>query len=177
MSLPAFSELDPSTCRLGVSTGEYALTTRDDNRSAAAILATQSRRQIELLSPDLEPALYDQTAFIEALTRLSLSSPRARIRILAKDFDRTVKEGHRLVELSRRLSSFVEIRKVHSDYQEYNESFLLADDYGLLHRRHSPRFEGVFSCKSPLEVRRLRAYFDEVWGRSEPDADLRRLHL
>lgn len=177
MSLPAFSDLDPTSCRLGESTGEYALATREDNRSAAAILATLASRRIELFSPDLEPALYDQTPFIEALTRLSLSSPRARIRILAKDFERTVKDGHRLVELSRRLSSYIELRKVHTDYQEYNETFLLVDDYGLLHRRHAPRFEGEFSCKAPLEVRRLRAYFDEVWGRSEPDADLRRLHL
>lgn len=177
MPLPAFSDLDPTACRLGESAGEFALATREDNRVAAAILAVQARRQIELLSPDLEPALYDQAPFVEALTQLSRSSPRARIRILAKDFERTVKEGHRLVELSRRLSSYIEIRKVHSDYQDYNETFLLVDDYGLLHRRHSPRFEGEFSCKAPLEVRRLRAYFDEVWGRSEPDADLRRLHL
>lgn len=177
MPLPAFSELDPTRCRLGESAGEFAIATREDNRNGAALLASQARRQIELFSPDLEPVLYDQTAFIEALAQLPLGSPRARIRILAKDFERAIKQGHRLVELSRRLSSYIEIRKVHSDYHAYNETFLLVDDYGLLHRRHSPRYEGVFSCKSPLEVRRLRAYFDEVWGRSETDADLRRLHL
>ncbi len=177
MSLPAFSDLDQNTCRLGETAGEFAVTTRDDNRTAAALLAAQARRQVELFSHDLEPMLYDQPALVDALTQLSISSPRARIRILAKDFERAVKEGHRLVELSRRLSSFVELRKVHSDYQSFNETFFLADDYGLLHRRHAPRFEGVFSCKAQMEVRRLRAYFDEVWDRSEPDADLRRLHL
>lgn len=177
MPLPAFSELDPKLCRLGESVGEFAVATREDNRSAAALLATQARRQIELLSAELEPVLYDQTAFIEALSQLPIGNPRARIRVLAKDFERAIQQGHRLVELSRRLSSYVEIRKVHSDYQAYHETFFLVDDYGLLHRRHSPRYEGVFSCKAPLEVRRLRAYFDEVWDRSETDADLRRLHL
>ena len=49
-----------------------------------------ARRQIELFSPDLEPAIYDQTAFIDALTQLTISSPRARVRILVKDFERTV---------------------------------------------------------------------------------------
>lgn len=177
MPLPAFSELDPKLCRLAESSGEFAVVTREDNRRAAALLASQAHRQIELFSPDLEPVLYDQTAFIEALTQLTVGSPRARIRVLAKDFDRTIKQGHRLVELGRRLGSYVGLRKVHSDYQACNETFLLVDDYGLLHRRHSPRYEGVFSCKAPLEVRRLRAYFDEIWDRSEPDADLRRLHL
>ena len=41
-------------------------------------------------------------------------------------------------------------------------------------RRVSKAF---FSCKAALEVRRLRATFDEVWDRSEPDPDVRRLHL
>lgn len=177
MPLPPFSERPDTGCLLGETAGDYALGSRDDNRQAAALLAGQARRQIELFSPDLEPMLYDQTPFIEALTQLCLSSPRARVRVLAKNFDRAVKDGHRLVELARRLSSYVELRKVHSDYQENNETFLLVDDYGRLHRRHSPRFEGSFSCKAPLEVRRLRAFFDEVWERSEPVADLRRLHL
>jgi hypothetical protein len=175
--LPPFSERPHIDCILGETAGEYSLSSRDDNREAAALLAVQARRMVELFTPDLEPALYDHTPFIDALTQLCVHSPRARVRILAKDFERTVKDGHRLTELARRLSSYVELRKVHSDYQENNETFLLVDDYGLLHRRHAPRFEGTFSCKAPLEVRRLRAYFDEVWDRSEPEADLRRLHL
>lgn len=177
MSLPPFSDLPDSDCTLGETAGDYALASRDDNRRAATLLASQARRVIELFTPDLEPALYDQTAFIDALSQLAISGPRARIRILAKDFEHTVKAGHRLMELARRLSSYVELRRVHEDYRDNNETFLLADDYGLLHRRHAPRFEGTFSCKAPLEVRRLRAFFDEVWDRSEPDADVRRLHL
>ena len=177
MSLPPFSERPQTGCTLGETAGDYALTTRDDSRQAAAILAGQARRSIELFTADLESALYDQTLFIDALTQLCLKSPRARVRVLARDFERAVKDGHRLIELARRLSSYVELRKIHSDYQENNETFLLVDDYGLLHRRHATRFEGTFSCKAPLEVRRLRAFFNEVWDRSEADADLRRLHL
>ena len=177
MPLPAFDPRALDTCRLGETTGDLALTSRDDNRQAAAWLVAQAVRVIDLFSPDLEPVLYDQTAVIDAMTQLSLSSPRARIRVLVKDPERIIKDGHRIVELSRRLSSYIEIRKVHADYQDNNESFLLCDNYGLLHRRHAPRFEGVFSCKAPLEVRRLRAFLDEVWGRSEPVTDLRRLHI
>lgn len=177
MPLPPFSERPETGCILGESAGDYALESRDDNRNAAALLAGQARRRLELFTPDLEPALYEQTPFLDALRQLCLGSPRARVRVLAKDFERAIKDGHRLVEVARRLSSYIELRKVHADYQENNETFLLADDYGLLHRRHAPRFEGMFSCKAPLEVRRLRAFFDEVWDRSEPETGLRRLHL
>ncbi|MFA7386474.1 MAG: hypothetical protein WCZ87_02300 [Thiohalobacteraceae bacterium] len=173
----AFSDADTDGCIVGETAEDYALASRDDNRRAAALLAAQARRQLELFTPDLEPALYDRTDFVEALARLVVDNPRARIRILAKDLERTVKEGHRLVELGRRLSSYVEIRRVHEDYQDDNQSFLLTDDYGLLHRHFAARFEGSFSCKAPLEVRRLRALFNEIWDRSEPDANLRRLHL
>ena len=177
MPTTAFSDVDTESCVVGETSDEYALSTRDQNRRAAALLATQARRQLDLFTPDLEPALYDQTDFIEALTRLVVDNPRARVRILAKDLERTVREGHRLVELGRRLSSYVEIRRVHEDYRDDNQSFLLTDDYGLLHRRFAARFEGSLSCKAPLEVRRLRALFNEIWDRSEPDANLRRVHL
>ena len=177
MPTTAFSDADTGSCVVGEASDDYALATRDDNRRAAALLATQARRQLELFTPDLEPALYDQTNFVEALARLVVDNPRARIRILAKDLERTLREGHRLVELRRRLSSYVEIRRVHEDYRDDNQSFLLTDDYGLLHRRFAARFEGSLSCKAPLEVRHLRALFNEIWDRSEPDANLRRLHL
>ena len=173
----AFSDVDTESCVVGETPDDYALATRDDNRRAAALLATRTRRQLELFTPDLEPALYDQTDFVEALARLVVDNPRARIRILAKDLERILREGHRLVELGRRLSSYVEIRRVHEDYRDDNQSFLLTDDYGLLHRRFAARFEGSLSCKAPLEVRRLRALFNEIWDCSEPDANLRRLHL
>ncbi len=176
MSLPAYTEL-PTDCVLGETAGDFALASREENRDGAARLAVQARRQIELFTPDLEPLLYDQAAFVDALSALATSHSRARIRILAQDFERVVKQGHRLVDLSRRLSSYVELRRVHEDYRSNNETFLLVDDYGLLHRRHAPRFEGVISFKAPLEVRRLRASFDEIWDRSEADPDLRRLHV
>ncbi|MBZ0071012.1 MAG: hypothetical protein K8I04_04725 [Gammaproteobacteria bacterium] len=177
MPLPPFNERPDGDCVLGATAGSYALTSRDDNRQVAALLAAQARRQVDLFTPDLEPVLYDQSPFLDALTQLCLSSPRARVRVLARDFERTVRDGHRLVELARRLSSYIELRKVHADYQDNNEAFLLVDDHGLLHRPYAARFEGSCSCKAPPEVRRLRAFFDEVWGRSEPHADLRRLHL
>ena len=175
-SIP-LSELAAGDCVLGETTGDYALATREDNRLAATLLAARAHWAVELFTSDLEPALYDQAPFIDALTGLALGSPRARVRILVKDLERTIKEGHRLVELARRLSSYVQIRRVHEDYQQDSQSFFLVDDYGLLHRRFAARFEGTLSCKAPLEVRRLRALFDEIWDRSEPEADLRRLHL
>lgn len=177
MSRPAFNTLDLQACQLGASAGEFALSTREDNRQAVAHLATQARRHIALFTPDLELNLYDQTPFIDALTQLAINNARAQIRVLIKDSQAAIKHGHRLIELSRRLSSYIEIRRVHSDYQDYNESFLLVDSYGLLHRLQANRFEGYISCKAALEVRRLQAYFDEVWNRSEPDIELRRLHL
>lgn len=177
MPLPPFTDLNDSDGALGETAGDYALVSREDNREAAACLVSQARRQVDLFTPDLEPALYDQATFVDALAKIVVTNNRARIRILAKNFERTVKEGHRLIETARRLSSYVEIRRVHEDYRDNNESFLLADDYGLLHRRHAARFEGVFSYKAPLEVRRLRASFDEIWARSEADSDTRRLHL
>ncbi|WJW74404.1 hypothetical protein QVG61_07715 [Thiohalobacter sp. IOR34] len=157
--------------------GPLALGSRDDNRAAVLALAGQARRRIDIFTQDLEPALYDCGEFIEVLTRLVLGSRQARVRILAVDLSRAVREGHRLIEFCRRLSSYAAIQRCHEDDRERSDAFLLADDHGLLHRRLASRPEGLVDFDAPAEVRRLRSEFETLWARSAPEPDLRRLHL
>lgn len=173
----SLDELDLDSLRLGEDAREIRLSTREDNRRVAAALALQATRTLELFSHDLEPELYDQPDFLEAVRLLALRSPRVRIRILLQDAGRAVRDGHRLVELMRRLSSFIEIRQPHHDYQDHPEAFLIVDGTGLLHRRMADRYEGLAGFRMPLRARELGNLFDEIWQRSEPHPDLRRLHI
>ena len=111
------------------------------------------------------------------MRQLALRSRHSRIRVLVKDSHRAVKDGHRLVELARHLSSFIEIRKAHEDARDAAEAFLIADGIGTLHRTLASRFEGTVNFRAPLHARRLAQWFTEVWERSAPDPELRRLHL
>lgn len=176
--MDCFADIDnPAELKLGEDKTRYLLKTRDDNRQAALILARQASRKLDIFTPDMEAALYDNDEFIDAVTRLALGSPHARIRILTSDIEPAIKYGHRLIETSRQLSSYIEIRLVHEDYRNSLEGYLLADDNGLLLRNVASRFEGSWSLHAPMEVRRRRDQFETIWERSSQHPDVRRLHL
>jgi hypothetical protein len=163
--------------RLGEDFVQIQLDSRMDNRLVAVALARQARRTIDLFSRDLEAELYDQEPFLQAVKDLTLGSPQAHLRVLLQDASRVVRDGHRLVELMRRLTSSIEIRQPHSDYRSYNEAFLVVDGYGVIHRRLADRPQGIASFKAPLRALELTKFFDDVWERSSPHPDLRRLYI
>lgn len=173
----SLAELDLGTLRIGEDDREIRLDSRADNQQVAAALVGQALRTLEIFSRDLEADIYDQPEFLAGIKTLALRSQHVRIRILLQDSSRIVRDGHRLLETARQLSSFIEIRKPSHDYREYNEAFMLVDGTGLLHRRSAERYQGIASFRQPLRARELGNFFDEVWQRSAPHPDLQRLHL
>jgi hypothetical protein len=148
-------------------------------REAAVGIVEAARRELLLLSFDLQPQLYDQPPFLEAVRRLVVSGQRPTIRILVVDAEPAIKHGHRLIELSRKLSSFIEIRCLASDDRGIAETFLLADQQSLL-RQPLARIQqrtAVFAKHSPREGRQLGRQFLELWERAEPDLNFRQISL
>lgn len=168
---------DCSEYRLGESAGTLEFDGIGDNRALVRALAEQARRNLYLFTDDLDPAIYDDVAFVEAAAAMARTHPRNRILVLVKDSTRAVKEGHRLVQLGQRLSSRVEIRNPLPEYEEISENFLLSDGVGYVRRLLPARYEGTASFHDPLRARELSRLFDEVWERALPDPQLRRLHL
>ncbi len=170
--------VDFARLRLGEDGGEYALDDSASCRAAAAALAAQARRGLALWTRDLDPALYDQIPFLEAVRRLVLEHRHARVRAIVYDARGVMQRGHRLVELARQLPSYVELRTPPlEDYAEYPEAFLVADGRGVLRRPFADRWEATVSFDAPVAARELLRFFDEAWELSRPDPELRRLHL
>jgi hypothetical protein len=162
--------------KLGESATEINLETSAEVQHATDLLASQVSHSIEIYSRDLDARLYDRSEFIDTINRLCNSNKLFRLRILCQNPKAAVVRGHRLIELSRKHSS-IEIRQVHSDYQNYNEAFMLADCTGLIHRPLADRYEGIANFNHPVSARHRYDYFSEVWERSEPHPDLRRLYI
>jgi hypothetical protein len=97
--------------------------------------------------------------------------------ILLQDGRSAVQNGHRIIELSRRLNSRIQIRRPPAEYLDFGETFLLADNSGYLQRPLYSRYEGTASFNNPGTTRRLKQYFMEVWEHSQPDVEMRRLHI
>jgi hypothetical protein len=168
--------LDYNKLILGKSQESIQLDDSEAQRRAAVAFALQARRSVDIFTRDFDKKIYDHRDFLDALQNLAVNH-HGVIRILVKDSSKAVKYGHRLITLSQRLTSAIEIRKVGEDYKEYNEAFLVADEIGCVQRRQADRFEGVARFNAAREAVNLLVFFNEVWRNSAPDPDLRRIYL
>lgn len=140
-------------------------------------LLQQSRRRVFIISRHLDPQLYDQQDVIDALSRLARSGRNAEINILVHDSMPAVRDGHKLINLHQRLNSYIHIRRIHSDYKDYNEALCLVDDVAFIHRSFADRFTGSANYKDPLQTKQYGILFNDIWQISEPDPQVRRLHI
>ena len=146
-------------------------------RLAALSMARQAVRSIEIVSRRLDPEMYDNTDFCDALSQLVVGSRRARTRALLHHIDPVLRRGHRLVTLAHRLSSFIEIRVPAPEFHEHNSAFLIADGAGVIHRHLSDRFKASVDFNNPQLARELGRQFEDMWQTAVPDINLRRSHL
>ena len=149
----------------------------DDNRVLAYSLVSQAQHTIDIFTRDLEPVIYNSSEFATYLKDIALRSKYSKIRILLQDPSRCIREGHRVLELSQTLSSYIELRKPGYDYRNFNEAFLIADNTGFLHKQQADRFEGVVNFNNPLESNEKTRFFTDVWETAEIDPNLRRIYL
>lgn len=163
--------------KLGYDNSQIHLESSADNYETTLAMLNQTRRTVHILSRRLDGRIYDKSEFIRIIGRLATRQPRVQIRILLKEVEPLIKYGHRIIELSRKLSSSIHLRKVHEDYHEYNQAFMVFDERGLIKRQLADRYEGIANFNDPNMARMLISYFDEVWEVSQPDPNLRRLHL
>jgi len=146
-------------------------------QAAALELARRARHRIAILTLDLEPALYSTLELRDELSRVARSSRFALVRILVRDTQRAVREGHHLIELADKLASFVKIKVPNPDDEQRSDAFLICDDDAILYRAVGDRPEGVVEVgASALARERLRS-FDRLWERAEPDPNLHRLGI
>lgn len=162
---------------LGESTEPLTFDSSAENLAIARALSEQAHRNVCIYTRELEHRVYDDAELLDALRAAALAHPPSQVRVLVKDSERAVKYGHRLIELSRHLSTHLEVRKPHSDYRTYNESFLVADGVGFFHRPLADRYEGSACFHDPKRAQELVNLFETVWARSEPEGEFRRLHI
>lgn len=166
-------EWSPAPCVLGVTAPLQRFECSDDARRHALALLNQTQRSLSLYSLDFDPWLYNHSSIEQACVRLLLAHPRNRIRVLLQDCSRAVKQGHRLLSLARRLSSNMQIRRLHPDYPAQTSTFLVADSCGVLVRPEPDQHVGYALYRDPGRARQLQRQFDTAWDHSLTDPDLR----
>lgn len=171
------SNPDWARLQLGQDHDDLVIDSSEDNRQLSALMASQASQQLDIFSRDLDARVYDDTDFVEAVRQLAVQNDRAQIRILVIDPDHATRHGHRLIELARRLTSRMEIRRVHTDYAAFVECYFLADKRGVIHRKLASRYEAIVNFNLPPRAAELTAHFHEIWERSQPEANFKRLYI
>ncbi len=168
---------DFADCTLGVTNKLIDLTSTEENRLAAVRMAQQCVHTLEIVSRLLDPPIFNTTEFIDAVTQIVLKKRNPQIRIIVFDPDTIVRDGHRLVTLAGSLSSFIHIRKAPQEYKHYNESLLIADGAGYIHKLNVDRYEAVANFNDRGQANVLLREFDRMWEKAVPDPNLRRMAI
>jgi len=139
------------------------LTTLDEVRKATNDVAASGQRLISIFTPDMEPALYEQPAFLEIIKRLVLGRSFAKVRVLVRDHSRTSAATNRFIAMARRLTSYLEIRPLAAQFRDITAAYCIADDRAIVYRLRADRWEGIVALNSPPVARQYLAEFDNCW--------------
>jgi len=173
------SKLTPDfeNLRLGDDSGTFSVESSQEVLRASVAMISRTRRTLEIVSRHLDPLIYDTAEFAAGLRQLIIDSRRARVRIIVMDSTPIISGGHRLIDLSQRLSSYIELRNPSRDHANYNSAFLLADGIGSVYRVLADRFEGVVNFNDARTAQSLKEQFEEMWPSATPDPNFRRLNI
>lgn len=148
-----------------------------DFETHALTLITQARRNIAILSKDLDETIYGSNNIVEALSAFARSSRNAQVQILVKDTKPLIETGHKLAKLHQRLSSKIQLRKLTVEPDNTDMGFMLCDTNALLYKNDDAFYKGFANFDAAVEVRRLRDTFDYVWQYGEPEPELQVLNI
>jgi hypothetical protein len=149
-------------------------TSLDEARAAVNEVATSAQRLISIYTPDLEPELYDTSAFLEIAKRFVLSRSFAKMRVLIWQPTRLMRESNRFIAMGRRLSSYIDLRyAAEGGPSQRVSAYFIADDRAIAYRMRADCWDGVVDVDNPAVARLHLAEFDTIWAASEPGFNLR----
>jgi hypothetical protein len=149
------------------------LTSLLEARQAVNKAAGLAQRLISIYTPDLEPDLYDQSAFLEIIKHFVLAKSFAKVRVLLVEPSRVMRDSNRFVAMGRRLSSCIDIRYVAGAAPQRASAYLIADDRAIVFRMRADTWDGIADFNNPAVTKLYLNEFDNVWNASAPEHGLR----
>jgi hypothetical protein len=177
-SQPMAKEL-PMFYKLGETVEEVHIDTAEENKNAAISLVKQAHHSIDIFTQDMDAEIYNNKAFEQSVFNLAKKHPNTKIRILAQDTGKAIRNGHRLIRLAQSITSSVFINNPSREYKDEQCAFLVVDKLGLLYRAtaNNRNYSASINFMSPQRAGKLTDFFNEVWEHSTPDIQTRRIYM
>ncbi len=144
------------------------LKNRDAVRAQIALLAGQARHELRIFAPQLDPALYNTAELTDQLASFVARDRHNFVHLLVEDSDQAARDNDRVMQLCRRMSDFVRMRRVGEQHIGLKEMFLVVDHLGYLHQPDLARPECVSASADARNAVELAQRFENMWERSEP---------
>ena len=143
----------------------------------AVSLCRSATRCVRMLSPDLDPVVFNTDDLTNAVSALARDTRQTEVRILVSDSRMLFRSSHKLLALARRLPSSVALRslKEHPDWN--GETVVIRNHDGFLYRHDEGRSGGFYEPDSRVATRRHLEFFDALWRLSAEDPELRSMRL
>ena len=125
----------------------------------------------------LDPAIYNRAALTDALGHFIARRASNRIRLVVENTEHMLLAGVRLVELTRRFSDMILIRRLGEPHRGLAEMFLVADGESCLHQRDIAAIDATLDFHAPHLATPLARRFEAIWAASEPAPGLHPFRL
>lgn len=140
-----------------------------------------TRRYLHCYAPAMDPLLFNQPQWLDTIRARVADQPRMRMQFIvppAKEWRRTCPYFQ---SLSERLRSAMELRLLPAEEPRERELFqrlfIVGDRSSVLELADLSRFGGNFEPHNQARARQLLSFYDEIWEKSAPDPELRRLMI
>lgn len=143
-------------------------TSIEEARAAVDTAASAAQRLLSIYTPDLEPELYDQSAFLEVVKHFVLARSFSKVRVLISRPREAARANNRFMAMGRRLSSHIDIRDAAGDAPQRESAYLIADDRAIVYRLRADTWDGIADLNNPPVAKLYLAQFDALWSASVP---------
>lgn len=153
------------------------LQTREALRGALIELVNSARSELALVTPTLDSSIWNSAAMGEALGHMLARSSRHRTRIVVEDTEFMLATCPRVVELARRFSDLILIRRLGEPHRGLNEMFAVADRNSCLVQADFGTIDATLDLAAPRTAAPLVQRFEEFWAAAEPAPGLHGFRL
>ena len=139
------------------------LTGTAELRRAIVTIVAHAERSLCILTPNLEPEIYEHVEVLDVLKRYVLARTYARVRVLITQPERTIRHGNQFAQMGQRLSSYIQFRNLATARRPVQEAWCIADADALVYRADHTTGEGVVDTHAPEIAKRYLAVFEDHW--------------
>ena len=135
-------------------------------RAAIIDIVAHANRTLAIMTPNLEPEIYEHVEFLDALKRFVLAKTFARVRVLITGPERAIRPGNQFFQMGQRLNTYIEFRSLHQSLRPEPRAYCIGDSNAVVYRANHESGKGMVATHATGIAKLYLSEFDELWQAS-----------